>query len=250
MTCFTQGLSSSAGKSAHNDWREVALWRIGGNYGRLTNSPRTIAAETGLGLEKSAYWFLARVETLYGRVLMVWVGQPPVANGAVASPFDTGAVWHDKYAVHPPFADSIDKREFIRQWTLSAEDAEPMFREWVRDAFVHSYEYVAGVGEPTFVLHDRIVKDIDKNAAFAWSWELRVPPDALPSEDLRLAAVFWQETDYRTFLAFARAKIPGEDEFGRFLTLVGAVSRVFPSITMATQQARAYVASETPSGHL
>jgi len=241
MATVTQGLSSQITKSLHSDWRVVVLNRLIGQYSVIPTSASTSAAEKGLGIAPSAYWFLSRVDNLYGRVLMVWTAKGSVSPNSRLSPFDTGGIWHDHLEADPPFSSPSDKAAFVSQYTMVPADGFPVFSEWLSTAFAGPHEYVAAAAsEPYYIIHERLASC---KSAFAWSWELRTPKSDLPSSDLALKAVFWERSDYLDFRNYVR--VNSDDQlFAAVTTLLSTVSHVYENLNQATQEARRYVVEQ------
>lgn len=237
---LTQGLSSSTSKSSATDWRSVIGHRLIGRYDLIPTSPRTVEAEIGLRLGgRHAYWFVSRVDTLYGRVLMVW---RPAASASsrdlLVAPFDTGGFWHGHIATTRQFGGS-DKQEFVSSWSLSLMDALPLFCDWVNDVFVSKFEYVSGAAVPDYVVHDHV--DPSVNHSLAWSWETRSATSKELTGDLVLDAIFWQEDDLLSMRAYVQQYLPAA-AVRPTLALLASVSRRDSTVSLSMQSARAYVA--------
>lgn len=238
----TQGLSSSTSKSSSGDWRVLILRRLLSEYDQVGTSPGTTAAEQGLELDRSAYWYLGRVVHIYGRVLMVWrlsAEDAPGVSGTV-SPFDSGGLWHGHIAVDPPFALDAEAVKYVKEWTTDVAAGSAMFKEWIADAFVNPFEYVAGLGPPIWQMCSRL----DQDNEFSWSWELRHRKEFdVDPEVLLIDTIFWSQDDYQNFRSFLRHGIADPSLYRALVQQLVQISHVSQGLNAARQQARNSIAA-------
>jgi hypothetical protein len=214
------------------------------SYASIPSSSSTIEAEQGLGIGcRCSYWYISRVETLYGRVLMVWELQSDLLDASIL-PTDSGGIWHDHIEVDPPFLNPAEKGTFVDTNTLDAETGLDLFELWLAESYANTYEYVADLSPPISPALPRIIPTSPPNCGIAWSWEMRIDCTNFPSNGLRLANIFWCEEDFLVFRVFLRDTVP-DPHYNSYVSLLATVSKVYGTLNEATQQARSYVASLT-----
>lgn len=243
MMHLTQGLSSARSKAAFSDWRQIVLHRLQGEYHKVPTSAKTREAELGLGLAgEHAYWFLARVETLYGRVLMAWRSTQSFPSPETSvTPYDTGGMWHGHIEM-PEISTPDAKRRHVQTWTTSLAEATPMFQDWMREVYANAFEYVSGAAKPDYVLQDAV--DPQQNSSLAWSWELRHPKSLNFLDSFELDSIFWEEADLLSFRAYLIESLTGA-ALRPTLNLLANVSRRAPTVSLAMQMGRQYVTEST-----
>lgn len=243
MPILTQGLSSARTKGLFIDWREVVWNRFRADYEAVPTSKNTAIAENGLRIApEHAYWLISKVDTLYGRVLMVWRGDPYrlPATGIVA-PFDSGGLWLDH--MYAATGSSVpDKYAYLQAWSMPAHQSEDLLREWLVNVFVDSYEYVDGSAVPDWVIHDDV--KIEEGNSLAWSWEFRCPKGDAACDGMRLDSIFWARSDLESFRSYVRTRVSPTDVY-QVSNHLAAISRIDKTVSLSMQHARQYVAHLT-----
>ena len=234
----TQGL-----KAAHASalsWQEVVLHRLVGTYAALPQSTNTAAAELALGFPANSYFYLSRVDDLYGRVLMVWRASDPGGKDWLVSPFDTGG-YRSTYMSLLPKLPAVHLA-FVQTYTWPARTGFIEFKHWLQHVYVCAYEYVTG-RPPLRPFMSAL--PLKKNTPPSWSFELRIPKRNLPDNvHLQLDAVFWQADDYEDFTDWiCRTRPP--HLHAPFFDFLERYSRVSPTLEESTRQAQFYVAGRT-----
>jgi hypothetical protein len=249
MTLGTQGLRTKIAAVAFGDWRSIIYDRLLGAYDRLSPTPGTVASEVGLGFQRSAYWYLSRVEILYGRVMMLWAPNAPVAADTTVYPFDSGGIWHDHHHLTPPLTSAAAKVAYVNTNEMTAETAFDLFPAWIREAFPFSMSYVIGDAPPTYTVHDGVDLLPGANHGTAWSWELRIPCASLPDSHMRLVKIIWPEDDYLHFKDYLHNVVawPSLDTFRAVFQLLTVLSEVRSTVTESAQVARHVVIQDLES---
>lgn len=185
-------------KSGGKRWQEVVALLILGDLHLVPPSATTTAAEAGLGISPSWYWYVARTETVFGRTLSFWstAAEPWHADERGICPFDTGGLWHGFIKTRPPLADGAKKKELFGHYDLVLSGWGPKFHLYLRESYTAPGDYVHGqypAKGPAEIL------PAPENASRAWTWEARVRRDATRGRVL-LDHLYCLEEDKTEFL--------------------------------------------------
>jgi hypothetical protein len=155
----------------------------------------TAAAEAGLGLPPSCYWYIFRTEAHFGHIVFLWTEKTAFrpGDGAVA-PFDTGGIWHG-HVMMDPVLDSDGKARFVASNSAPVSGWRGAFEKWILANYESMAEYVAGtppkVGVPGIVYDSR-------NSAVSWTWEARLEKKSY-RQQVAIRHVFWNADDRKAF---------------------------------------------------
>lgn len=193
----------------------------------------TAAAENGLGLSPSLYWYVLRTEEHYGHVVFLWSEREAFLpeDGAV-SPFDTGGLWHGHVATDPA-VEPDDRKEFVAANSVPVSDWLVAFQSWIRANYARTAEYVEG--QPPNVGVARIVYD-SRNSAPAWTWEARVEKGRY-RQQVAIRHVFWSADDRKAFEDWVEERSGVDDKLAEdLLELVAAVTVETPRVVRANEE--------------
>ena len=211
---LTHGLRNPH-RRAGGDWRELVTRAIRGEWPVPAASPRTLAAEPGLGiLGKPYYFFVLRAEDEYGFVVFVF----SEAEGAVwptdargATPFDSGGWWWGK--IHTDSSreplDAIARKTAFQTLDVPLSDWMDDFKKYIHSHYGTVGHYIKGCAPRSRDEFPEIGFTIIKgspNTARAWTWEVRVPHELIAGR-LTLQAVHMTEAsrdDYLDWLPRSR----------------------------------------------
>lgn len=163
-------------KKGGKKWQEVVALLILGDLHLVPPSESTTLAETGLGISPSWYWYVARTENVFGRMLSFWSPATStwVADERGVCPFDTGGLWHGFIRTNPVLVEGAQKKALFSRYDLVLSDWEPKFRLYLQENYSTAQDYIHGrcpTKRPTEILPD------PENASRAWTWEVRVRRD-------------------------------------------------------------------------
>lgn len=187
-----------------DDWRSVLRDRLVGEHARIKPGAKTQAAELGLGLDTSAYWFIFRCVEPFGRIVVV--SEPPryltdPAGTAGATPFDSGGLWDDRIEAHPPFGDDAERVQYFWDAQVSLREWVRSFVDWLSDGGLKLAEYVLGL-PPT--QSGRIICTTPPNQERAWTWEVQLPTTTPKHELPRRHNLVMREDEAEWFLTWLR----------------------------------------------
>jgi hypothetical protein len=185
-------------KAGGKRWQEVVALLVLGDLHLVPPSETTTAAETGLGIPPSWYWYVARTETAFGRTLSFWstAVDPWLADERGVCPFDTGGLWHGFIKTKPPLANGAKKKELFGRYDLILSGWGPKFHLYLRESYTAPEDYVHGQC-PTKRLPE--ILPVPENSSRAWTWEARVRRDATKGRVL-LERLYCLEEDKLAFL--------------------------------------------------
>jgi len=201
---WTQGFAAIV--SPGMGWQPLLRDRLRAHFQDHVRTANTEAAEIGLGMPPSSYWFVLSGNPAFGRILIMSQPNPTVLRGCDggATPFDTGGLWHNHIVAVPPFTTPAGKVAYFNSTSASHEDADDEAKDWILQHYSNSVDYV--YGSPPDSL-DRIDTTSGVNDSRAWTWEVRlnsldydhhpVPPVivVLTPEDSRHFSVWLQDDD-------------------------------------------------------
>jgi len=157
------------------EWQYVAALTGPGNYAHVQPSERTEAAERGLGLCRSTYWFIGRVASARAGVVFTCACDgtcEPEHKGV--TPFDSGGLWHGEMVFDRELPEPERRGVFDRHnWSLAGW--QDRFLGFARTAFVEHdppdgwwHAYVQGKKPTTVVVDEPFSTD---QHPLAWTWE-------------------------------------------------------------------------------
>ncbi len=180
------------------DWRELVTAAIQGKWPAPAARPQTLAAEHGLGiLGKPYYFYVLRAEDSYGWIVFVLseaegVAWPADARGA--TPFDSGGWWAGKIHTDPPLGTTARQAAF-RTLDVPLRDWKDAFERYILAHYDTLSDYIEGrapgPGNRPPETGFTIVRG-QPNTARAWTWEVRIPHDAITGR-LELRAIHMSE---------------------------------------------------------
>lgn len=182
---YTQGLRDTdvlRASGTHMDWQRVLFHRLRLEHRKLGRGPTTAAAEDGLQIDPSAYWYIGRLEPDYAYIVTLSIDAlEPGAQGVVC-PFDTGGLWHDKLTLVAPLTPT-QKRQFLADNSYSMDNYHAAMQSWLESAFEvneHVASYSRGAKPSAHSIPDIVIDDDTRS----WTWEVRVAvkaaTDSLP----------------------------------------------------------------------
>lgn len=184
----------------YEKWLRAVASIIVGRLDYLGQTQRTIEAQSGLGLEPSWYWYIARTKESFGHAVFLWdvEGLDWEAGTRGVCPFDTGGLWHGYIATVPHLANADDKRAFFHK-----NDHElSMWPNTVTNYLVGNYptiaDYVVGLSPRGGV--PEILKSLP-NTSLAWTWEGRLLRQHITGK-VTLQRVFCTGEDKDYFLSW------------------------------------------------
>jgi hypothetical protein len=200
------------------------------------HAPRdsTRAAETGLGLSHSMYWYIGTaIEAYSGDVVGVWDPQPALtlAEGGTC-PFDTGGLWHGRFTTSPPLLDRAEILAYFRVCDIQLQHWESAVAASLVAGWSEPDDYVSGAPPaPPITPRDHSMNTSPQ----AWVWEGRVATSDKPTTRLDLVELYWTEGSKRRFFSWLlRYGGLSDPDRSTLLEAIRRVSRpvadVFPSV--------------------
>jgi hypothetical protein len=168
----------------------------------------TEAAELGLGLPPSLYWYVFRTDEDFGHIVFLWetTGDLVATDGAV-TPFDTGGVWQGHITTDPALDPEVRSR-FVAVHSRPVSEWLETLQLWIRANYSGTAGYV--LGEPPRIGVPGIVYD-SRNQARAWTWEARIEKAAY-RQQVGIRHVFWSADDRKAFEDWVESVDSGLDE--------------------------------------
>lgn len=191
------------------DWRPVVLLVLVGRLGHVEPGGSTIAAERGLGLNPSHYWFISSAKRAFGQAITLWIPRfdqraPP---GGVC-PFDTGGLWNGKISAQPSFHTQVERRRYFDKRKADLTGWEIRVSEDVQQRWTSPPAYVRG--DRPDKRGDRL-SQASTNTDRAWTWEARLERSVEPVP-LELSRMVWTQDNRNVFLQWLianRAELAG-----------------------------------------
>ena len=175
------------------------------NWGTGTE---TQAAETGLRIEPSIYWYVRRVHHHFNSVVLFHRVEPAMlrADERGACPFDTGALWSGN-TIKTGMSDDEKRAYFVLHDRPIAVGLDA-FGPWIDrnyGGFCAGYH----AGERPSVDIPEIVTAVGAGARWApWAWEVRVEK-ARVHQVVRPVGIVWRREDADAFKLWVRESKPG-----------------------------------------
>jgi hypothetical protein len=172
---YSQGLreeDTQTRRDANHDWQRVVFHRLRLEYDKLGRGENTKASEDGLGMDPSAYWYVARLEPDFAWVATLSTDALRQGGPGMACAFDTGGLWHDWITLVVPLTTPAQKRDFLRRNRYSLDGYHPTMRSWLDSAYepqpvVH---YSRGVQPKVHTIPEVSIADDTRS----WTWEVSV----------------------------------------------------------------------------
>ena len=238
----------------HGSWYELVTRAVRGEWPAPVASTHTLEAERGLGIVGEPYYFyVLRAEDTYGFVVFVvneaegtvW---PQDARGA--TPFDSGGWWLDKIRTDPQL-DEPARQDAFRKLDVPLRDWQGAFEQYIGSRYDHVGDYLEGrapesrreLGDTKFAIIEG-----QPNEARAWTWEVRVPHELIPSR-LILREVYMEEGDRDEYLDWLWHRSPLTDSecrrIERWIMDRVEMPKPYDSVLSAVRQA---IAAEVGGG--
>jgi len=180
------------------DWRAAVASIIFLEVGDLEPSESTKAAERGLGLQRSHYWYILRAEAMFGYA--VFSARATIADwqphDGGACPFDSGGFWHGYIATDPPLLTGGAKKSFFERHNQPLAVWRQGFDAYLSSNYDRARDYIRGRA-PRHGLPE--IMKVSTNTTQAWTWEARTRPDAPLRERIELIGLYWSAQDQDQF---------------------------------------------------
>src|ERR1700730_8361094 len=134
---YSQGLRQEhvlKSSGAGHPWQQVVFSRLRAEHSRLGRGPSTARCEDGLGIQPSAYWYVARLEPDYAYVATLSTDALVPGGAGIACAFDTGGLWSDKITLVAPLTPA-EKRALLSRSAYAMDEYHPTMESWLADAY-------------------------------------------------------------------------------------------------------------------
>ena len=198
---WVQGMLLSSDESPM-DWQLVLHYRLTAQFDRIPARDNTRAAESTLGWEHQAYFFVGRPHPYYSSSITLFEHPGNADVAWFVTPFDTGGLIHGK-VVTTPDLDEGERARLIEKWSWTTDDYLEKYHAWVDASFDAADGYIR-TSVPTAHLVAEI--DLDKNTDFSWTWEGRLPAAPYASEQVQAFRVVLSSGRRRQYFEYLRQK--------------------------------------------
>lgn len=221
------------------DWLERVEDILTGRFMSGPSRGATAAAEEGLALAPSAYWYLCRSDLRFGFVVFLWRVQranPLLADDGAVAPFDTGGLWHGHIQTALILSES-ERQQFVSRHSRPVYRWLPELTSWLDRNYASPGDYVIGV--PPRAGLAGIVYD-GRNEAPAWTWEARLHKDSFRGQ-IAIERIFWTAADRSAFEDWLETREIDDREAVDLLELIAAVTIETPATERASEEVVRYL---------
>lgn len=201
---WTQGFERESATGL--GWEPLLRDRLLARFAGLPRADTTVAAEAGLGIPPSSYWYILYSHHAFGRILILAEPETSTLRSLTggATPFDSGGLWHGHIKGAPPFGSEADRTAYFSSSCTALPATESAVTNWVQSGYDTPTDYVIGL-PPKHL--DRIINSSATNDPRAWSWEAHIssldysPHPVTPQkvilspEDARYFPIWLQDED-------------------------------------------------------
>jgi hypothetical protein len=176
---YSQGLreeDTETGRDEGQDWQRVVFHRLRLEYDKLGRGGKTKATEDGLGMDPSAYWYVASLEREFAYLATLSTDALKPGGPGIACAFDTGGLWHDWITLVSPLGTPAQKREFFQRNRYSMDGYQSAMKSWLDAAYDQPpvVDYSSGVKPRVHTIPEVRIAD-DKRS---WTWEVSIAVDS------------------------------------------------------------------------
>ncbi|OII21859.1 hypothetical protein BIV01_17710 [Curtobacterium sp. MCBA15_013] len=188
------------------EWQELLFCRLTGQFGSYISSPKTIASEQLLRLERSIYYGIGRNSPAFGEIVALF--EPLEEHGShagVTTPFDTGGLAQGHIHLRPPVSNPA---EVVSDANVAIDRHQDALNGWI-DATYPPGDYRADEdgSRPTESSVPAIVLTPDTDDR-GWTWEGRIDARDYDQLPLTVRRVYFKHGSLQMYLDWLEERTP------------------------------------------
>lgn len=209
-----------------DEWAPALMRVLQHTFEDDVRKPSTSAAEMGLGLPPSVYWYIGSCHANFaGHAVALWQVGPTAGLDGGICPFDSGGLWHRYIHTDPPLNSAGEVVDYFVMSDRPLEDWPLPVSAEVRqcyDDFVA--DYVLAPKPPDRRPTARVHLPAPHQDPRAWLWEARIAVSDAGRAPLNLRWFYWRQEDSNLFTRWVKT----DDRFStdEALALLRAANRL------------------------
>jgi hypothetical protein len=188
------------------EWQELLFCRLTGQFGRYVSSPKTVASEEALKLERSIYYGIGRNSPAFGETIALFDPLNDAgAHAGVTTPFDTGGLAQNHIHLQPS-APPVD--EVVRDANVPIAEHQASLNAWIKDAYPPGdYRADEEHSRPTASPVSAILLTADTDDR-GWTWEGRIAANDYDQLPLTVRRVYLKPGALHLYLDWLEERTP------------------------------------------